>query len=39
MGRQALVGCANSKKHEDILDCRQSFFEPGEMTVRQDVLE
>ena len=39
MGRQALVGCANSKKHEDILDRRQSCFEPGEMTTRQDILE
>ena len=26
MRRQALVGHANSKKHKDILDRRQSFF-------------
>ena len=26
MGRQALVGHADSKKHKDILDRRQAFF-------------
>ena len=30
MGRQALVGNANSKKHKDILDRRQSFCKPRE---------
>ena len=33
MGRQALAGHANSKKHKDILDHRQSFFKPREMTM------
>ena len=27
MRKQALVGYANSKKHKDILDCTQSFFQ------------
>ena len=30
MERQALVGHANSKKHKDILERRQSFFKPRE---------
>ena len=34
MGRQALVGDANSKKHKDILDGRQSFVKPRETAMR-----
>ena len=33
MGRQTLVGHANSKKHKDILDHRQSFFKLRERTM------
>ena len=33
MGRQAVVGNASSKKHKDILDNRQYFFKPREMTM------
>ena len=35
MGRQALVGHANSKKHKDMFfDCRQSSFKSRETTVQ-----
>ena len=33
MGRQTLVGHANSKKHKDILDHSQSFFKLRERTM------
>ena len=34
MGRQALVGHANNKKHNDIFERRQSFFKPRETTMQ-----
>ena len=34
MGRQALVGHSNSKKHKDMFDCRQSFFKSRETAVQ-----
>ena len=34
MGRQALLGHANSKKHRDILDRRQSIFKSRGMTMQ-----
>ena len=33
IGQQTLVGHANSQKHKDILDFRQSFLKPRETTM------